>query len=166
MRALYRQHATRHKVKPFRRNYDPESWDEQNPVNKALSAGNAALYGVVHSLIAHLGCSPALGFVHAGKQHSFVYDIADLYKAQTTIPLAFSLHDSTSPDSAARFRLRSDLKLYRLIPRIVRDIQALLDPDLDADEEDTAPDRWQVANLWDPGSGSVAGGDNYADGGA
>lgn len=166
MKALYRQHATRNHVKPFKRNYDPEAWDEQNPVNKALSAGNAALYGVVHSVIVHLGCSPALGFVHTGKQHSFVYDIADLYKAQTTIPLAFSLHDSTSPDSTARFRLRSELKLYRMIPRIVRDIQSLLDPDLDTDEEETTPDRWQVVNLWDPDSGSVAGGVNYAEDGA
>ncbi|MFJ9554430.1 type I-E CRISPR-associated endonuclease Cas1e [Nocardiopsis sp. NPDC101807] len=166
MKALYRQLATKHRVKPFKRNYDPESWDEQNPVNKALSAGNAALYGVVHSVIAHLGCSPALGFVHTGKQHSFVYDIADLYKAETTIPLAFSLHDSGTPDSTARFRLRSELRLYRLIPRIVRDVQQLLDPDLDAEEESTVPDRWKVVDLWDPGSGTVAGGVNYAEDGA
>ncbi|MFW6641017.1 type I-E CRISPR-associated endonuclease Cas1e [Nocardiopsis algeriensis] len=161
MRALYRQLAARHRVKPFKRNYDPSSWDEQNPVNKALSAGNAALYGVVHSVVAHLGCSPALGFVHTGKQHSFVYDIADLYKAKTTIPLAFSLHDSASPDSTARFKLRSELRLYRMIPRMVSDIQRLLDPDVEEDEEEAVPDRWHVVDLWDP-SGPVSGGVNYA----
>ncbi|MEU3020282.1 type I-E CRISPR-associated endonuclease Cas1e [Nocardiopsis sp. NPDC007018] len=165
MRALYRTLATKHGVKPFKRNYDPADWDGQNPVNKALSAGNAALYGVVHSVIAHLGCSPALGFVHSGKQQSFVYDIADLYKARTTIPLAFSLHGAQNPEGRARTQLRTDLRLYKMIPHIVRDIQVLLDPDLqDEDDEgpETASRRWRVVDLWDPSSGAVSGGVNYA----
>ena len=32
-----------------------------------------------------------LGFVHVGHENSFVYDIADLYKAETTIPVAFEM---------------------------------------------------------------------------
>lgn len=39
------------------------------------------LYAVCQAAIVSLGYSPALGFVHTGKQLSFVYDIADLYKA-------------------------------------------------------------------------------------
>ncbi|GAA3729687.1 CRISPR-associated protein Cas1 [Spinactinospora alkalitolerans] len=163
MKGLYRQLATKYRLKPFKRNYDPESWDEQNPVNKALSAGNAALYGVAHSVIAHLGCSPALGFVHSGKQHSFLFDIADLYKARTTVPLAFSLHASSSPEREARFKLRSDLKLYRMIPQMVRDVQILLDPDVDDIEVPSGPSSWRVVDLWDPLAGAVAGGVNYAD---
>lgn len=163
MKALYRRLATQHKVKPFKRNYNPEEWEEQNPVNKALSAGNAALYGVVHSVVAHLGCSAALGFVHTGKQHSFVYDIADLYKAKTTIPLAFSLHDAENPEGRARFKLRSELKLYRLIPKMVRDIQSLLGPDVEEDEEEESrTERWRVVDLWDPSGAKVSGGVNYA----
>ncbi|WP_431887608.1 type I-E CRISPR-associated endonuclease Cas1e [Nocardiopsis alba] len=167
MKALYRGLANKHRVKPFKRSYDPADWDGQNPVNKALSAGNAALYGVVYSVIAHLGCSPALGFVHAGKQRSFVYDIADLYKAQTTIPLAFSLHDAENPEGRARTRLRTDLRLYKMIPRMVREIQVLLDPSLEDEEEDdgseTTSSRWRVVDLWDPASGAVSGGVNYAE---
>ncbi|WP_436889828.1 type I-E CRISPR-associated endonuclease Cas1e [Nocardiopsis dassonvillei] len=164
MKALYRSLATKHRVKPFKRNYDPAEWDEQSPVNKALSAGNAALYGVVHSVVAHLGCSPAMGFVHSGKQQSFVYDIADLYKAKTTIPLAFSLHDSENPEGRARTLLRTELKLYRMIPRMVRDIQVLLDPEAEDEEDDevAVPSRWRVVDLWDPVLGSVSGGVNYA----
>lgn len=164
MKALYRSLATKHRVKPFKRNYDPAAWDEQSPVNKALSAGNAALYGVVHSVIAHLGCSPAMGFVHAGKQQSFVYDIADLYKAKTTIPLAFSLHDAENPEARARTLLRTEWKLYRMIPRMVRDVQVLLDPELEDEEDDDGPvpTRWRVVDLWDPVLGAVSGGVNYA----
>ena len=54
------------------------------PINQALSAAHAALYGVVHGVIVSLGCSPGLGFVHTGHERSFVYDVADLYKAETT----------------------------------------------------------------------------------
>ena len=32
-----------------------------------------------------LGCSAALGFIHTGHHRSFVYDIADLYKAELSI---------------------------------------------------------------------------------
>ncbi len=55
----------------------------------ALSAANVCLYGVVHATVLALGYSPALGFIHNGNQHSFVYDIANLYKIQVTLPLAF-----------------------------------------------------------------------------
>lgn len=162
MQKLYRSLSTKYHLKPFRRNYDPEAWDEQDPVNRAFGAGNAALYGVVHSVIAHLGCSPALGFVHHGKQHSFVYDIADLYKAETTVPLAFSLHASEEPERDARRSLRTKYRLYRLIPQIVRDVQLLLTLDESDQQVDDEPvDGWRVVDLWDPERGSVDGGVNY-----
>ncbi len=97
VKALYRLLATQHRVGRFRRAYDPETWDTQDPVNLALSAANTCLYGITHAALVALGCSPALGFVHSGNQQSFVYDIADLYKAELTIPLAFSLHASAPP---------------------------------------------------------------------
>jgi CRISPR-associated protein Cas1 len=45
-----------------------------------------------------LGCFPALGYVHNGNQQAFVYDIADLGKAELTVPLAFSLHQPRRRD--------------------------------------------------------------------
>ncbi|MER7026201.1 type I-E CRISPR-associated endonuclease Cas1e [Streptomyces sp. NPDC000404] len=96
IKALYRLLAKQHRIGRFRRTYDPDTWDSQDPVNIALSAANTCLYGIVHAAVVALGCSPALGFVHSGNQQSFVYDIADLYKAELTIPLAFSLHASPS----------------------------------------------------------------------
>ncbi len=72
-----------------KRTYKTTDWDESDPINKALSEANALLYGVCHAAIVSLGYSAGLGFVHTGKQLSFVYDIADLYKTETTIPVAF-----------------------------------------------------------------------------
>ncbi|GLZ78348.1 CRISPR-associated endonuclease Cas1 2 [Actinorhabdospora filicis] len=156
----YRLLTAQHSIKRFRRNYDRDNWDSQDPVNLALSAANTCMYGIVHAAILALGCSPALGFVHSGKQHAFVYDIADLYKARVTIPLAFSLHDSDRPEQQARRRLREQFKLLRLMPTIVNDLQHLLDPD---QITRTAHRTADLVHLWDPITGSVPAGVNYAE---
>lgn len=162
MKALYRILAQQHGIGRFRRNYHPDQWHQQDPVNLALSAANTCLYGIVHAALLALGCSPALGFVHAGTQHAFVYDLADLYKAETTLPVAFSLHQSTDPEQEARRKFREELRLLRLLPRIVQDIQTLLAPDA-ADTTDRS-ERHDVdmVHLWDPKAGVLPAGVNYA----
>ncbi|MGA5354201.1 type I-E CRISPR-associated endonuclease Cas1e [Streptomyces thermodiastaticus] len=158
VKALYRILAQQHRIGRFRRSYDSASWDTQDPVNLALSAANTCLYGIVHAAILALGCSPALGFIHSGNQQAFVYDIADLYKAELTIPLAFSLHDASDPEAQARRSFRDGLRLFKLMPRITTDIQRLLAPD----EPVTTPDPdEELVDLWDPVSGPIAGGTNY-----
>ncbi|MFD0196239.1 type I-E CRISPR-associated endonuclease Cas1e [Streptomyces albidoflavus] len=158
VKALYQLLARQHRIGRFRRSYDPDAWDQQDPVNLALSAANTCLYGIVHAAITALGCSPALGFIHSGTQQAFVYDIADLYKAELTIPLAFSLHPSANPESEARRSFREGLRLFRLLPRIVGDIQSLFQPGF------TAPDDMeeQVVDLWDPETGNIPGSRNHA----
>lgn len=161
MKALYRTLAETNRIGRFRRNYDRSNWDQQDPVNLALSAASTSLYGVVHATILALGCSPALGFIHTGTQHAFVYDIADLYKAKITLPLAFSLHNSTTPDRDVRRKLRDQFRLLKLLPRIVTDIQNLLDPG-STTEPHTEVD---LVSLWDPVAGELPAGINYGDGG-
>jgi CRISP-associated protein Cas1 len=173
MKALYKILAQQHGIGRFRRQYHPDQWHAQDPVNLALSAANTCLYGIVHAALLALGLSPALGFVHAGTQHAFVYDVADLYKAQTTLPLAFALHQSANPDQDARRRFREDLRLLRLLPRIVADVQKLLTPqqtatsDDDLDPESRLERRdVEMVHLWDPQAGVLPAGVNYASGGA
>lgn len=159
MKALYRTLAETHRTGRFRRNYDPDKWEEQDPVNLALSAASTCLYGVVHATILALGCSPALGFVHSGTQHAFVYDIADLYKAKVTVPLAFSLGSSTNPEREVRRRLRDQFRLLKLLPQIVTDIQSLLDPAAASEGQPGA----ELLSLWDPDAGALPAGVNYGD---
>ncbi|MGW9027909.1 type I-E CRISPR-associated endonuclease Cas1e [Streptomyces sp. NPDC055722] len=173
MKALYKILAQQHGIGRFRRNYHPDQWHAQDPVNLALSAANTCLYGIVHAALLALGLSPALGFVHAGTQHAFIYDVADLYKAETTLPLAFALHQSANPEQEARRRFREDLRLLRLLPRIVQDVQSLLIPGhtnpsgADPDLEDRSERRdVEMVHLWDPKAGVLPAGVNYAPGGA
>ncbi|MGW2708507.1 type I-E CRISPR-associated endonuclease Cas1e [Streptomyces sp. NPDC001356] len=170
MKAFYKILAQQHGIGRFRRNYRPDQWDAQDPVNLALSAANTCLYGVVHAALLALGLSPALGYVHAGTQHAFVYDIADLYKADITLPLAFALHSSDNPEQEARRRFREDFRLLRLLPRIIHDVQSLLTSPNAAtttadatDEERSERLDVQMVHLWDPKAGVLPAGVNYAE---
>jgi CRISPR-associated protein Cas1 len=158
MKALYRRLAQLHGVPAFRRSYDPEQFENQDPVNAALTSANQCLYGIVHAAITALGCSPGLGFVHTGTSHAFVYDIADLYKAELTIPLAFSLHASEDPEGDARRSFRRNLALFRLMPRIVSDIQRLFEPDREPTGDIELTDAFE---LWDPSLGTVPSSTNH-----
>lgn len=150
------------------RSYNRGNWRAADPINRALSAANSCLYGICHAAIVTAGYSPGIGFIHTGKQLSFVYDIADLYKAETTIPAAFSAVAASVSDLERRVRLacRDLFKETRLIERIVEDIErALAVPGVeelslpgDVDEDQALP-----GGVWDPELGMVAGGINYAD---
>ncbi|WP_435879363.1 CRISPR-associated endonuclease Cas1 [Streptomyces mutabilis] len=164
MRAFYKILAQRHGIGRFRRNYHPDQWHAQDPVNLALSAANTCLYGIVHAALLALGLSPAMGFVHAGTQHAFVYDIADLYKTEITLPLAFALHQSDNPEQEARRRFREDLRLLRLLPRIIQDVQTLLTPRQQDAAEPSERRDVELVHLWDPKAGVLPAGTNYAAG--
>lgn len=170
VRACYRQHSQRTGVPWSRREYQAgDAFGAGDDVNRMLSAANASLYGVVHSAIVALGCSPGLGFVHTGHAHAFVHDIADLYKATITIPVAFDVVASgKSSEAAARHAVRDVVRDTGLLPAVVRDIYDLLwEPrQRILDQQDVQDDR---PMLWDDGSAAgsprhIAGGTSYAPG--
>lgn len=123
------------------RRYKRNDWEASDPINRALSTANALLNGVCHAAIVSGGYSPGLGFIHTGKQLSFVYDIADLYKTEITIPIAFEIVALNKSDVEARIRrrCREEFKNTKLLQRILPDIDNLLNihsdysPDYDED---------------------------------
>ncbi len=162
VRRCYREHAERTGVSWSRRDYERTDWDAADPVNRALSAANTSLYGIVHAVLVSLGCSPGLGFVHTGHERCFVYDIADLYKAEITIPAAFDIVASgvVEIEAAARRAVRDRIFTARVLERCVHDVQALLLGET-ADSEPFA--EAEVVWLWDGADRQVAGGVSYDD---
>jgi CRISPR-associated protein Cas1 len=161
VRRLYREHSARTGVEWRRRDYDVGDFAAGDRVNQALSAANTSLYGIVHAVIVALGCSPGLGFVHTGHELSFVYDIADLYKADISIPVAFDVAASDTEDIPADARRAVRDRLYdgKLLERCVRDVRDLLGTDGDSPAAmDTDAD---VVFLWDEADDPVAGGSGY-----
>ena len=129
------------------RRYDRNNWGGGDPVNRALSAAHALLNGLCHTAIVSGGYSPALGFIHTGKQLSFVYDIADLYKVEVTIPLAFRIVAESEERIGPRVReaCREAFREHQLLKRILPDIDHLLDVSEDVlsagEEADSDPAR-------------------------
>ncbi len=160
IRQVYRTCAKQWNVEWNGREYKPDDFNSGDAVNQALSAGHACLYGVAHAVIAAIGCSPGLGFVHVGHENSFVYDIADLYKAETTIPAAFEIASSHSDQigSATRRLVRDKLVSAHILERMVKDIHTLL-----ADETDEEFVPSDDVKLWNGTEELVSNGINYAD---
>lgn len=149
------------------RNYDRGTWSFADPINRALSAANACLYGLCHAATLSLGLSPALGFIHTGKQLSFVYDLADLYKTAVTIPVAFRTvaAEATPLERAVRLGCRDLFREHRLLERLATDIPRALG--LKAEEANVLyaadVDAGVPGYLWDPEQpAGAAGGVNYS----
>lgn len=165
VRAAYREYSKEWNIPWSGRDYDKDDFGAGTPVNQALSAGNVCLYGLAHSVICALGCSAGLGFVHVGHECSFAYDIADLYKAQTTIPIAFEMaakvrddfNDKAPSDFSGmvRRRLRDEIVKLHLLERMVHDIKYLLADSVNDEEEKNA------VYLWDNIRGEVENGKQY-----
>lgn len=158
VKRLYRAHSDRTGVPWQSRAYVAgQPFEAGDDVNRLLSAGHSCLYGICHAAIVGIGASPAMGFVHTGSAMSFVLDIADLYKAEYTIPLAFDLAARGHvTERDARTAFRDAVANGRLMSRIVRDIKDLL---LGAGVELSDSDE-QL--LWDDDASSVPGGINWA----
>lgn len=158
VRKAYRTASQKWNVPWTGREFDPDNFSSGDPVNQALSAGHACLYGLAHAVIAALGCSPGLGFIHVGHERSFVYDIADLYKAEITIPIAFEMAARQTADlpSAVRRKVRDEMSSTHLLERMVRDIRFLL-----SDDEQPDGGTTDITYLWDTQGGVVSSSKNY-----
>ena len=159
VRQVYRRASQETGVPWSGRLYRPEDFSAGDAVNQALSAGHACLYGLAHAVIVALGCAAGLGFVHVGHECSFVYDIADLYKAEVTIPIAFKVaaEDPEDLPAVVRRRVRDAMVEHHILECMVHDIRYLL---LDEEEADGAE---EAVYLWDNREGTVANGTNYAE---
>ncbi|MEO0249162.1 MAG: type I-E CRISPR-associated endonuclease Cas1e, partial [candidate division WOR-3 bacterium] len=91
VRKIYENLARQYKVRWAFREYDPTDWGSGDIPNRCLSSATACLYGICEAAILAAGYAPAVGFIHTGKPQSFVYDIADLFKFETVVPVAFRI---------------------------------------------------------------------------
>lgn len=157
VRNVYRAYAKETGVAWNGRVYNPDDFSSGDAVNQALSAGHACLYGLAHAVIVALGCAPGLGFIHVGHERSFVYDIADLYKSEITIPIAFQTAAEAPEDLPAivRRRVRDAMVSAKILERMVHDIRWLLLPAEESMELEEA------IYLWDNQRGVVSNGINY-----
>ncbi|MEB2398363.1 MAG: type I-E CRISPR-associated endonuclease Cas1e [Alcaligenaceae bacterium] len=128
VRETYKLLARQYRVDWQARNYDRQQWDAADIPNRCLSAATACLYGITEAAVLAAGYAPAVGFIHTGKPLSFVYDIADLFKFETVVPLAFktAAKAPTQPEREVRLGCRDLFRSERLLERIIPTIEDVL----------------------------------------
>lgn len=129
VRDIYCELAKKYNVGWKGRQYVPGNFELSDVTNKILTGCNAALYGVISSIIYSMGYSPYIGFVHSGCPLPFVYDLADLYKETLCMDLAFSLtlkmcgkYDKKTVLEEFRKRLID----FNLLEKVPKDIETIL----------------------------------------
>jgi CRISPR-associated protein Cas1 len=138
VREMYKALAARHGVVWSGRDYDPHNWNASDTVNRSLSAATAALYGITEAAVLAAGYAPAIGFLHTGKPQSFVYDIADPYKFETVVPVAFRVAAAVQADrpldgcriadpvAEVRRRCRDTFRRSQILTRLIPTIEETL----------------------------------------
>ena len=91
VRQFYEEKAKKYGVGWKGRRYEPGKFKMGDITNQVLTSANAALYGILCSAVHSMGYSPHIGFIHSGSPLPFIYDLADLYKEELCIDLAFAL---------------------------------------------------------------------------
>ncbi|MFF5257155.1 type I-E CRISPR-associated endonuclease Cas1e [Streptomyces leeuwenhoekii] len=128
LKECYRRESQRTGVPWRRRDYHRNDFAAADAPNQGVTAAAQCMYGVAHAVVAALGLSPGLGFVHSGHERSFVLDIADLYKTEIAIPAAFDAAAEGDDDIPTRTRraLRDRINKTQLLDRCANDIKKLL----------------------------------------
>ena len=146
IRAVYKKASKEWNVPWNGREYDPEDFTSGDPVNQALSAGHACLYGLAHAVIAALGCSPGLGFVHVGHENSFLPFYLWFFSASQ---MEFLPWESLQPPQTLMVKMN-------ILKQMVHDIKSLLAQEGESEDSD-------AVYLWDNRVGEVENGRSYGE---
>lgn len=128
VRKMYELLARQYGVAWRSRNYDHIEWESGDIPNRCLSSATACLYGICEAGILAAGYAPAVGFIHTGKPQSFVYDIADIFKFETVVPMAFRIaaKKPQQPEREVRVACRDVFRQSRILSRIIPTIEEIL----------------------------------------
>ena len=128
VRKIYEMLAKQYGVDWKHRDYDSQNWGSGDVPNRCLSSATACLYGITEAAVLAAGYAPAIGFIHTGKPLSFVYDIADVFKFETVVPVAFKIASEkpANPEQAVRHVCREVFRTTKLLMRIIPGIEEIL----------------------------------------
>lgn len=127
VKELYMDMGAKYGVTWKGRQYDPSNWHLADELNKAVSAANACLYALTTAIVVNMGYLPQLGFIHSAGNLPLVFDIADIYKPETTLEAAFQTIgiNPKANEKDVLIRLKQIIEQTRLLKRIPRDITRL-----------------------------------------
>lgn len=128
--------AERHGIRWSGRIYDRASPEAGDLANQAINHAGSAMTAAASVAVASVGAIPQLGFVHEDSGQSFVLDIADLYRHDVLLDIAFGAVKTAKGEPIERVVRRHAAQLFRqreVISGMIDRIKQLLAPDAQAD---------------------------------
>jgi CRISPR-associated protein Cas1 len=133
MKETYKLIAGRIGISWSTRRYDRANPGSADVPNQAINHAASAIEGAAAIAVACTGAIPQLGFIHEDSGQSFVLDIADLLRAEVTIPVAFRaakehlMHPDRPLDQLVRRGAAEAFRRQKIIPAMIERIKELFD---------------------------------------
>lgn len=135
VKALYELLAKKYGLVWSGRRYDRQNPEATNSLNQAINHAAVATRACAMVAVAATGTIPQLGFVHEDSGLSFALDVADLFRDDVTLPIAFSAlaqHEKESRSDLERFVRKECGKVFgrqEVVSKMIDKIKAILDTD-------------------------------------
>ncbi|SEO55394.1 type I-E CRISPR-associated endonuclease Cas1e [Aquisalimonas asiatica] len=135
MKEMYRVQAERFGITWKGRRYNRNDPTSADVPNQAINHAATFVESAADVAVAALGALPPLGFIHEDSSNAFTLDVADLYRADITIPLAFAVarqvqeNPSLSLERTLRKEAATTFRKKRLIPEMIDRVKELLHAD-------------------------------------
>lgn len=135
MKETYKLAADRFRVPWDGRRYDRSNPNGTDIPNQAINHAATFVECAADVAVAAVGALPPLGFIHEDSSNAFTLDIADLFRAEVTIPMAFKVARKALDDPglilerALRREAAAEFRRTKLISRMIDRIKELLHVD-------------------------------------
>jgi CRISPR-associated protein Cas1 len=132
LKETYKIIARQYGVEWRGRRYDRRNPQDADLPNQAINHAATFVEAAADIAVAAVGALPPLGFIHEDSSNAFTLDIADLWRAEITLPLAFSTvaRISSVPrgplERLIRYEAAKWFKKHELIPKMIDRIKELL----------------------------------------
>ncbi|GIX24424.1 MAG: CRISPR-associated endonuclease Cas1 [Caldimonas sp.] len=117
------------------RRYDRDNPNAADLPNQAINHAATFVEAAADIAVAAVGALPPLGFIHEDSSNAFTLDIADLWRVDLTVPLAFGAvramldGKADSLEREVRRRAAAAFRRDKLIPKMIERIKELFDVD-------------------------------------
>lgn len=131
VKAAYRRRAEEFGIEWRGRRYDRSNPAAADPPNQAINHASSAVQAAAAIAVYATGAIAQLGFVHEDAAHAFILDIADLFRDDVTLGIAFGAVKEAatrgrSIDTLVRRRAAEVFGRDDVIPRMIDRVKTLL----------------------------------------
>ena len=135
MKESYKILADRFRIPWHGRIYDRAKPEDADVPNQALNHAATFVESAADVALAAVGALPPLGFIHEESSNAFTLDIADLFRVELTIPIAFKIarkvmdQGSLILERELRREAAMEFRKAKVIPHMIDHIKELLGVD-------------------------------------